>query len=351
MIDAERRAELEALRGPIQAALQRRGFWFAFPKPLEAFFEREGEAERRRHMAASSAIGVLVYDLFLYSDYIMVPDVFHVALLIRLAIVTPIVLLCVALVLRWLPPVAREGVTALMITVVAASLAYIAASSRAPLAVHYHYGISLVLLFANVVIQLRFPFAAVSSILVVAIYTVGVALSPGMPPAVRETAMMLAASAALLSLFANWALERNQRKAFLLSLSERLLTLELERRNQRLEELFGRDPLTGVANRRYFDERMRSIWDRALITEACIGVLMVDVDHFKRYNDIYGHQRGDECLRLVAARLRDVGRGTVDCVARYGGEEFVIVLSGATDQRCAAVAEDMRREIAALIMP
>jgi len=86
------------------------------------------------------------------------------------------------------------------------------------------------------------------------------------------------------------------------------------------------DGLTGVCNRRYFDEHLKSEWDRASRLGTPLSVALVDVDFFKRYNDHYGHQAGDECLRRVAAVMKASLRRPTDMVARYGGEEFALLM-------------------------
>ena len=86
------------------------------------------------------------------------------------------------------------------------------------------------------------------------------------------------------------------------------------------------DGLTGVHNRRHFDERLTAEWGRARRNHSALSVVLLDVDLFKRYNDRYGHQAGDDCLRRVAAALRDGLRRPGDLIARYGGEEFVCLL-------------------------
>ena len=128
-------------------------------------------------------------------------------------------------------------------------------------------------------------------------------------------------------------------------------TLELERSNRQLAALSSTDALTGLANRRRFDEAWAEEWQRAARQGASLALLLIDVDHFKAYNDHYGHQAGDECLRRVAAVLAGVARRAGELVARYGGEEFVVVLPGADATTAREFAERLRMAVEAEAMP
>jgi diguanylate cyclase (GGDEF)-like protein len=101
---------------------------------------------------------------------------------------------------------------------------------------------------------------------------------------------------------------------------------ELERKNEVMERLSYQDGLTGVSNRRAFDARIAEEWNWALRNARCVSIIMIDIDHFKLYNDTYGHQQGDECLRAVAGSLRSSLKRSKDFIARYGGEEFAVIL-------------------------
>ncbi len=128
-------------------------------------------------------------------------------------------------------------------------------------------------------------------------------------------------------------------------------TEALEAAKRRLEALSITDPLTGLANRRRFAEVLEAEWKRALRPRSSLGVAMIDIDHFKLYNDHYGHLAGDECLRRVAASLSASLREGTDLVARYGGEEFVMVLPSADPAAAWQVAERARAAVAALQEP
>jgi len=108
-----------------------------------------------------------------------------------------------------------------------------------------------------------------------------------------------------------------------------------------MESLVVVDALTGIANRRRFDEALASEWRRALRDGDKLSLLLIDADHFKRYNDTYGHVRGDSCLKQIAEAALDVVLRPGDLVARYGGEEFAVVLPGTDENGARAVAEDI----------
>ena len=130
-----------------------------------------------------------------------------------------------------------------------------------------------------------------------------------------------------------------------------VLTNKLDSANRELTRLSAVDGLTGIANRRQFDEALTREWRRCLRTREPLSLLMCDVDFFKQYNDNYGHQAGDECLKLVAGTLRSKLRRPADIVARYGGEEFAAILPDTNLEGAVMVAEAMRSGVQALAQP
>ena len=125
-------------------------------------------------------------------------------------------------------------------------------------------------------------------------------------------------------------------------------TRELWEVNQRLEVLSNTDALTGLVNRRHFMDALDREWARALRSSSLIAVAMIDVDHFKKYNDHYGHLAGDGCLRQVADALHGSVRQHVDIVARYGGEEFAVIMPDVDADTAQMVAERMRAAVTGL---
>jgi diguanylate cyclase (GGDEF)-like protein len=128
-------------------------------------------------------------------------------------------------------------------------------------------------------------------------------------------------------------------------------TAELAEANARLEQMALVDELTQVANRRQFDKALEREWQLHRRREAPLSLLLLDIDFFKSFNDTYGHLRGDEALRSVAAALEGALARSTDLVARYGGEEFAILLPDTPANGCAAIAEKLRGAVFALDLP
>lgn len=127
--------------------------------------------------------------------------------------------------------------------------------------------------------------------------------------------------------------------------------LELQQANQKLSILALTDGLTGISNRRHFDEQALALLSMAQRTKVSLAVLMIDIDHFKQYNDHYGHAAGDACLievgKVIAAAFQRPG----DCAARYGGEEFAVVSLGVSLEEMQQHAQQLREQVMALDIP
>jgi len=129
------------------------------------------------------------------------------------------------------------------------------------------------------------------------------------------------------------------------------MSRELAAANRELEKLSRQDGLTGIANRRYFDSYLVSEVRRGARERQPLSLILSDVDHFKAFNDCYGHQAGDDCLRRVAAALSSAGRRPADLAARYGGEEFAMVLPATVVDGAVDVAQAVSRVIETLAIP
>ncbi|MBJ6749259.1 diguanylate cyclase [Geomonas anaerohicana] len=129
------------------------------------------------------------------------------------------------------------------------------------------------------------------------------------------------------------------------------LSTELAWKNRELEQLARQDGLTGVANRRHFDESLCSEIQRAARNGRNLSLIMCDIDHFKKFNDLYGHFAGDKCLQLVGELLRKSFKRAGEVVARYGGEEFAVILPDTSAELAGHLAERLRLELLAQALP
>lgn len=127
--------------------------------------------------------------------------------------------------------------------------------------------------------------------------------------------------------------------------------IELERAKKQLEQLATIDSLTGIPNRRSIDDALQREWLKAARNAEPLAVMMIDIDHFKNYNDYYGHQAGDVCLKQVAQAIRASLRRPTDYVGRYGGEEFLVLLTHSDWEKAKNMAEKIFESVRLLNLP
>jgi diguanylate cyclase (GGDEF)-like protein len=182
----------------------------------------------------------------------------------------------------------------------------------------------------------RSAVVAVSAILVA--YTVAT-LAFGLMSLVALKGFLVLAVTGAMGTLVYYNIERAYRKSFL--------------EGALIAELVARDALTGLMNRRSLDEHLLRVWQQAQRDRRTITVLMVDIDHFKSYNDTHGHQAGDAALRAVARQLNSFARRPLDIAARYGGDEFVAILYDMQLDHVKGMTEGLRRAVqsAALATP
>jgi diguanylate cyclase (GGDEF)-like protein len=157
---------------------------------------------------------------------------------------------------------------------------------------------------------------------------VAAATSFGLPLVVALHSYVLLFGGVAACLIAVWHLEKVSRQSFL--------------EGQLIGELAQRDPLTGTKNRRVFDEHLELLWQQSIVNGRSLAILLVDIDHFKAYNDFYGHQAGDKALRQVAQTIQKSVRRPLDILTRYGGEEFAALLYDVDGDEAREIAERIR---------
>ena len=313
-----------------------------FSGPIEHSFQQSREPERTRHLVRSCLVGLLLYDLFLFSDRFMVPDVFERSKQIHLVITAAGLLATFLVRLRKMGVEAMGGVLLMMV----ANAVYTSRASHMPDAIFVSFTIPVLIIFGNIVLPLPFALAVGYSTISAAAVSLAIWTQP-LDMGAKIFAILLEASVGTYTLIATYRMERSERRAYLLTLRETLRGEALVEQNRALTDLSETDQLTGIANRRVFDRTLDQLWNDHLQSHTPLALLMIDIDHFKKLNDTHGHTNGDVCLRKAAERLRSLMRPH-QTLARYGGEEFAVLLEGEGAFQAEAVAERLRAEIEAM---
>jgi diguanylate cyclase (GGDEF)-like protein len=325
--------------------------WLRFPPPLEARFEAETGAARSRMMMVFGALGFLFGTLIYPVLRDGLPDVAGQTRHLYLQVAMPLGFL-VAASMRLNPPAfLREGLTLLANAVCICTAMYLYAASTVPWGPLFVAGVTVLMVYSTIGIQLRFKFAACAMLLIIVTYAVALHSRPEISGVEQRNLLILACCTASYLLLANWRLERESRRSYLIVLRETLQLQDLSLRNIELDALARRDPLTSLANRRAYDSWLAAAWEHAGAQRGRLGLIVIDIDRFKAFNDFYGHTAGDHCLQKIALCLREQLRGTSDLIARLGGEEFAVLLPGLQDWLCADVAERMRDAVQRLELP
>lgn len=326
-----------------------------FPSDLEDTFQRETLPDRERHFLVSGLISVLIYNGFLLADRLLIPDVFWLAALLRILVFTPFSLLLLYLCWRGIPPLRRwmpwsqvDLLTMLVGAGGAISLAIVIPLSNSPMVHFFPVGYMIVITYGNVVSRMRFWFALTFTAVMLGIFSVGVMSVDHFPPQLLWPISAMVVAVALFTLCANYSMERDERRRFLRTLRERSLVQELTEAHARLQDISRIDPLTGLPNQKHILEHVGLIWERAWRDRSALSLLLIDVDHFKRFNDRYGHMAGDECLQKVARVLQESLRRPGDVVGRMAGEEFLVVLPNTEAAFANGVAERLRQAVESL---
>ncbi|HET9146777.1 MAG TPA: diguanylate cyclase [Acetobacteraceae bacterium] len=339
------------LRIAIDQELRKPWHGRGFCARLEERFQDSGAELNRRHNETAAIACLILFDAFGMTDLRTAPDVFHLSLVLRFLVLTPFVLLVLAIGRLWPNSHIHKGMSAA--ATVGATLigAVLVNLSHSPGVTADCYSLPLALLFSNLLLRLGTVYSAITTIASMLIYLPLVGFAPEVPlqqiPVLALTEIAIGA----LSMLAVFHLEQRERQVFLLLLRERLQAEELSLENRELKTLSHTDALTGVSSRRHFDAALSAAWSEAAAQGRPLGLLMFDIDHFKLYNDRYGHPAGDACLRRVASIAQQQLRWGFDLLARYGGEEFAVILPGSDIEASAHIAERIRQGVEGLAIP
>ena len=327
------REAMAAERGVVEGLIDGRGTsrWrLMFPDALETRYVEETRVSRTRGLLYSGIFAFVMYATFLISDTIHRSEDLALAAMLRLGGVCVVAMLVLPLVINTML------VSAILLQLSRTELSHVDT-----------------LLFGffpmvgNILFRLRFLQALTASLTCTLIMAGVIASEPAGQEGLELLAMLIFVSTTGLSLLANHQLEHNQRQVWLLRQRERLLLEEKRAAGQRLTREANCDALTGVFNRRHLERDLAQRW-AGLTRDDGLAILMVDVDHFKTYNDHHGHVEGDHCLQQVAGALQAAIGPQPGMVVRYGGEEFLVLLESVTERQLRDCAECIRRKVRAL---
>jgi diguanylate cyclase (GGDEF)-like protein len=338
-VDSLQRGGLTPPRSPYATQLERGFPRLKFDDPaLERDFRRSHLARNRAQINRNLLLGVgFVVGFALLTHWVMPTAASRQLDLIRLAVLGPVFLNALVLVhtrlyQRWYPIIAPIGGAVFGIGVVG----LVVTAGTATPAVSLIGSAALATIYNYLMLGLAFRGALAASLVVLASYPIA-AMLVDVPAAQRLIDIAVLTFTNVIGAIVCYSHERANRTNFLES--------------QLLMETARRDGLTGISNRRTFDEHVDRVWAQAAREGMPLTLLLIDIDHFKAYNDRFGHQAGDECLRRVAWSLSENARRPLDLAARYGGEEFALVLYDASRHHAELVGRQIQAGIDALDIP
>lgn len=323
---------------------ERRPRSLSFPADIERQFEIDTHAKRCKRLITGLLVSVPLYNFFLLADWLLVPEVLCPAMWLHFLIVTPGMLFAAFIISRKPAPFVRECVAASVPLLIIMQIDFGFSLATNSNAAHYQYVVIPTLLYTNVSLhRLEFCYACTVTAIILVFHITLVLWASYISAAVAATIIVQIAICAYITLVANYTMARDLRRAYLFSLRDRLRHAEADAASRR-------DPLTGLANRLHLESELAKFWSAPELKTSQLSIVMIDIDHFKRLNDRYGHGTGDLCLKRVAAVLAEQQR-TGDLAIRYGGEEFLLVLPGIDMIDAIKVAEGIRRSIETAAIP
>lgn len=330
-------------RSDVERCIERRTRGLRFPPAIEAAFEAYSRNHRAAVMSSTTIPALLIYNFFLVVDYLLLPATFDVSLLVHLCVVSPVIVAAGLIVRRKPGLFTREALSAAVPATMIGQILFVYTHNAGPAAAQYQFLAVVVLVYMNVNQRPDFRFAVGTTLMMAGAYLF-VLMTHDAAFATRLIGMTSMAAAAYMSLVANFRMERDARYTFLRRLHDQL-------KREEAEHAALRDPLTGLANRFGLSHYVAQVEAQPSKPSTSACALMLDVDHFKRYNDRYGHPAGDLCLKRIASALAANLRDERDLAVRVGGEEFLLLLSDAELADAVRLGERIRRTIEGFAIP
>lgn len=340
-----------AMRVEIDNALSRQTAYDAWPAALKAAFDQASASKTAQALRLQLMITLLVSALSLIWDLWAVPELAREAIAWRLIVIWPVAAFGLLVArkhqLRSMKIALAAALTAFgMLSIHLGSYGGDEAMVRYAMATAYILGVSC----------LSLPFNPRELKLHALVFILATSIAGIWPHPLPPLQLMLHISFMVMSGLPVLAIAQHHWKtnsrAFLLDMRDEFTRAELEQNNELLRQLSEQDPLTGMPNRRHFERVIsEGLAGPKRKPNGKIALMMIDLDHFKAFNDRHGHQAGDRCLTMAAVQLQEAFGSRYGIVARYGGEEFVAALQERVEGEAASLAEHMRLTIAKMLVP
>jgi diguanylate cyclase (GGDEF)-like protein len=317
--------------------LQRGFHGLRFEGELETAYRRDQFHDRLRYLRVNLAILAAICLLVVQVDRVVLPVISRIVPdLARNGIMLPLLLLGLGVTFLRRADVWYPRYIAVAMAVALAAMSWVSLSAWFAGEPRLFGRLLLAMTAVYFVLGLAFRPAIAVNALALAIYA-AIASAKGMPANDLALYLLTLAIANVICVAGAYNLEHARRTAWL--------------EGQRLAETALQDGLTGIHNRRRFDEHLQRTWSQCARERKPLALLFADLDHFKRYNDCYGHQAGDEALKAVAGVLSGFARRPLDLAARYGGEEFAVILFDARREHALQIGDEVLEAVRRLSIP
>ncbi|WP_342148804.1 GGDEF domain-containing protein [Methylorubrum sp. SB2] len=318
--------------------------WLRLAPPIQDRYDAEHAGRRRAELRAAILVGIALYNIYNFTSLVLLPDVLWLSVALRVGLVTPVSLGLAWVIGRTSPLWTERLVLAGILNayLIPVSLFWL---TQDPLGLFTFGELSLTIVFADMLLALRFRHAVVFTGSALAITLLAVATKADLAPALQIAFAVQFATACIFSLYANHVIERRRCRDYIATLDASLEARSADAARREFENLSHTDALTGLPNRRHLAETLET-W---LSRPDAMALMMIDIDHFKLYNDALGHPAGDDCLRRIAETFADFARRHDAFCARFGGEEFtVLIRDGASELALARCARQLGKAVEAL---
>ena len=314
-----------------------------FKESLHREYECETGSERCANLREVIVVGLILFNIHNITDWFLLEDIYWIAIAARLFIVTPSALLA-AIYLDQISADHRERIILSLVTGAYLIETFLFLKTKSSLGNYSFSQLSLTIIYGNMLLPLRFRHAVLFSGLSLGLACLIIWLKADLLNEIRFTLAVQTAMACTISLYANFKTERRRCRDYVVAHDASMRADEANLAKLAFQDQSRTDALTGLPNRRLLDEKLKE-W---FADDQTMAVMMIDIDHFKLFNDMLGHPAGDDCLKLIGRALSTVANNTNVLCTRFGGEEFVVIARSINEIEAARIADSIVKAVEAL---